>query len=184
MIPIPYDRYYIPPGATPENLDGALILPYVAGMLRDETIAAFERCGEAFFAFPLEQNNPYRYAQLFEQLWDWPVDTLWIEHDMVPTTAQIEELLYCEKDWCTVRYHQGGGMYTTGIGFAKFAASLKTRWPVAGRNIAADPRGKEPAVMWPSLNEQVENHLSRLGVELHVHGGQVPHLHYPESEHG
>lgn len=183
MSPIPYDKYYIPGGIDTARLGCALIVPYVHGMLRDETMAAVQHSGAPFFTFALEQNDPYQYAELFRQVWDWHVDTVWIEQDMVPTVVQIKDLLYCNRDWCTIKYHQGGGMYTTGIGFAKISKQIKDIWPVAGANIAADPRGKDRAVKWPSLNEAVENHLGRLGVELHVHEGQVPHLHYPESEH-
>jgi hypothetical protein len=184
MHPIPYDRYHIPGGATIERLGAALIVPFVPGMLKAETFAAIEQSGAPYFTFPLQWSDPYQYAELFRQLWDWPVDTVFIEQDMVPTTQQIKDLLYCNHDWCTIKYHQGGGMYTDGIGFAKFSAALKTAWPVAGSNISADPRGRERAVKWPSLNEQVENHLSRLGVVMHVHDGHVVHLHYPEPEHG
>lgn len=181
---IPYDRYYIPEGVTSEQIGCALILPHVPDMLRDETMAAAIASSAPYFAFPLDPQQPYQYAQLFAQLWEWPVDTVWIEQDMVPTTEQIKDLLYCEHEWCTIKYHQGGGMYTDGIGFAKFARSLKQSWPDAGTNIAADPRGLAPAVAWPSLNESVENHLSRLGIRMHVHRGHVTHLHYPEPDHG
>ena len=184
MHPIPYDRHYIPKPAGPASLGKVLIVPHVPGMLKAETMAAVERSYEAYFTFPLKWDDPYQYAELFRQVWDWPVDTLWIEQDMVPTAAQITDVLYCSHQWCTITYHQGGGMYTDGIGFAKFASRLKTVWPNAGANISADPRGRERAVKWPSLNEQVENHLSRLGVAMHVHDGHVMHLHYPEPEHG
>lgn len=181
---IGYERYNIPGGVSTVQVDVALIVPYVEGMLRDETLAVLDECDEAYFTFPIDAADPYQYAELFRQLWDSQMTTLWIEHDMVPTTGQIKELIYCDHDWCTMRYHQGGGMYTDGIGFAKFSKALKDTWPNAGTNIAADPKGRERAVMWPGLNEAVERHLSRLGVEMHVHDGTVVHLHHPEDDNG
>ena len=173
--------YYVPPGTTILPLTHLVIVPFVEGMLRDETLAALHDSGEAYLTQPLDPADPYHYAACFRDWWNLPMDLIIMEQDMVPTPEQFQRLVGHDAPWVTMPYHVGEGRYTTGLGFCKIAHRLRTSYPMAGVNISTDPRGNGDLVSWASLNEAVERHLTRLGVTPYVLSGTVAHLHYPET---
>ena len=173
--------YYIPPGITAVPVDTFVIVPFVDGMLRDETMQALHDSNEAYLTQPLDPADPYHYAACFRDWWNLPNDIVIMEQDMVPTVDQFRELIYADAAWATMPYHVGSGQYTTGLGFCKIARHVREAYPDGGVNITTDPRGNGDLVRWQSLNEAVERHLSRLGVVQTVLDGTVAHLHYPEA---
>lgn len=178
MIPEP--AYYIPPGITAVPVDTFIIVPFVDGMLRDETMAALHDADEAYLTAPIDPGDPYHYAAQFRDWWRLPNDIVIMEQDMVPTVDQFRELIYSDAAWATMRYHVGAGQYTTGLGFCKITRQVRESYPDGGVNITTDPRGTGDLVDWISLNEAVTRHLERLGVVQTVLPGTVAHLHYPE----
>lgn len=159
--------------------DAMVIVPFVDGMLRPETMAAVESCGAGYLTQPIATADAGDYARAFRDWWDLPMDIVIVEQDIVPTRAQLVELIDHPDEWVSAPYHVGEGRYTTGLGFCKIAASLRERWPDGATNITADPRGRGGYVSWQSLNEAVERHLGRLGERMTVLGAPVIHLHYP-----
>lgn len=159
---------------------GALVIvPFVDGMLRTETMDAVAAADVGYLTQPLSTADGGDYARAFRDWWDLPMDIVIVEQDIVPTVEQIRELIEHPDEWVSAPYHVGEGRYTTGLGFCKLAFTLRARWPDAATNITSDPRGTGGYVDWISLNESVERHLGRLGERMTVLGQPVIHLHYP-----
>jgi hypothetical protein len=175
--------YYIPPGIT-TPVDLMIIVPYVDGMLREETMAAVAGSGEAYLNHPLSPDDPYDYASAFRTWWNLPMDLIIIEQDMAPTPEQIKALIHHPDPWVTAPYHVGNGRYATGLGFCKIAHRLRTGHPMAGVNISLDPRDQRDLITWTGLNENVHRHLTRLGERETALGFTVEHLHYPVAGDG
>lgn len=172
--------YYIPPGATALPLTTVVIVPFVDGMLREQTMAALHDSEMAYLTQPLDPADPYDYAAKFRDWWKLPFDIVILEQDMVPTQEQFRDLVHSDQMWTTMRYHVGAGQYTTGLGFCKIVRHVRESYPAAGVNITTDPRGNGDLVDWISLNEAVERHLTRLGIPQTILPGTVEHLHHPE----
>jgi hypothetical protein len=179
----PEPDLYIPPGIDAGPVDVLILVPYVDGMLRPETMAAIHESGHAYLTQPIDPADPYEYAGWFRNWWRMPMDLIVIEQDMVPTPAQINELAYHPDPWVGARYHVGNGQYTTGLGFCALGAKMRQSHPDAGVNITVDQRGNGNLVDWISLNENVERHLTRLGETMTVIDTPVTHLHYPVAAH-
>ncbi|HEX3513851.1 MAG TPA: hypothetical protein VHT26_07620 [Trebonia sp.] len=172
--------YYIPPGESDTVVERMIIVPFVGGMLRDETMAAVHASGEAYLTVPINPDDPYEYAAQFRQWWNLPMDLVIVEQDIVPTLEQIDQLTAHPHDWTAMAYHVGDGRYATGLGFCKITAALRQRRPHGGVNASLDPANARELVHYTSLNENVERHLTRLGEHQTVLPGKVVHLHYPE----
>lgn len=179
MIPEPETNIHDDPTAGP--VDVLILVPFVDGMLREQTMAAVHESGLPYLTQPLDRADPYDYAAAFRQWWNLPMDIVIIEQDMWPTAAQISELVNRTEPWITARYHVGDGRYATGLGFCKIRAMVRKAWPDAGVNCSTDPRDSRNLMGWLGLNESVEKHLTRLGVPQTVMGEVVAHLHYPEA---
>ena len=180
MIPEPETNIHDDPTAGP--VDVLILVPFVDGMLREQTMAAVHESGLPYLTQPLDPADPYHYAATLRDWWKLPMDIVIIEQDMVPTTGQISELIYNDHRWVAMPYHVGHGQYTTGLGFCKISAALRQTWPDAGVNASTDPRDSRNLIGWPSLNENVDRHLFRLGERQTVIGTPVAHLHYPEPD--
>ncbi len=172
--------YYIPPGVTVLPLTTIVLIPYVEGMLRPETMDAVHQSGEAYLTQPLDPADPYHYAAVFRDWWNLPMDLIILEQDMVPMPGQFRALARHDDPWVAMPYHVGDGRYATGLGFCKISRRLRTSYPGAGVNCSTDPRDSRELIGWKSLNENIEKHLTRLGVTQTVIGTPVTHLHYPE----
>jgi hypothetical protein len=180
---IPEPDLHIPPDGPDGPVSTIIVVPYVDGMLREETMQAVHDSGEAYLTQPIDPDDPYDYAGWFRTWWKMPMDFIVIEQDMVPTPAQIKTLIEQGPDWSGIPYHVGDGRYTAGLGFCKISAALRKRWPNAGVNASLDPADSRNLIAWPSLNENVERHLTRLGERFWALSGKVEHLHYPEPAH-
>lgn len=157
-----------------------VVVPYVAGYLRAQTSDAVATCGVKVEMHPLEASDPYNYAKWLQSVWNTGGDLIVVEHDMVPTAADVRGLVRCEAEWCAHFYHVGMSRYVTGLGFCKFGHNLQRRLPLAAVHAASDPRTGRGLVPWQGLNEAIERTLVRRKVTQHVHEGYIPHLHYPE----
>jgi hypothetical protein len=158
-----------------------IVVPYIDGWLRPETLAAIEATGLPYATRPIEDGDPYGYAKAFEQWWANRLDLLVIEHDIVPPDGMITEMLECPEQWCSANYHVGGGRTTTGLGITKISHLIKVAYPYGGMNIARDPRDRRRYVDWISLNESCDRHLARLGYRQHIHFPNPIHLHYDQA---
>lgn len=172
--------YHIPPGVTEDQVDTIVVVPFVPGMLREQTMQALHDSGMAYLTVPLRPGNEYEYAAAFRLWWNLPFDLIILEQDMVPAPGQLRFLAVHEGEWVSAGYHCGNGQYATGLGFCKIARTLRERHPNAGFNATADPRDPRELIGWMSLNENVERHLTRLGERQTVLGFTVEHLHHPE----
>lgn len=180
-MPLPEVEYHIPPGVTADPVDLMVVLPYVDGMLREETMAALHASDLPYLTQPIDPNDPGDYAGWLRNWWQMPMDLVVLEQDMVPTAEQFAELARYPADWVVMPYHVGNGQYATGLGFCKLTRGLRQRHPEAGRNASLDPRNSRDLINWISLNENLERHLTRLG-ELQTRiNTPVRHLHYPET---
>lgn len=173
-----------PTGDPPERPEAFVVVPYVEGMLRDQTHDAISAWGGTYVTYPIDAGDREAYAAGFKAWWQVPMDLIVIEQDMTPTGEQINALIDTPHEWAGAAYHIGFGRTTTGLGFCKIALSLRERYPSAGENIIRNQSRGGGLADWVSLNENVARHLERLGERMHVLDFEVGHLHYPRAPHG
>lgn len=161
-----------------------ILVPYVDGGIREETVAAVCASDHGYVFELLDPADPGHYGKVLDEYWSRDGDLLVIEQDMVPTSAQINEVFACEQLWCQIRYHAGDGNYVAGLGFAKFTHDLKVAWPAAAMLATRDGDGVAYRAHWRKLWENLGTQLVRKGVHPHIHDGHVVHLHYPEASGG
>jgi hypothetical protein len=171
------------PEASAHFFPPRVLVPYVAGYLRQETQDAMATCGQRVEWYPIDAGDPFSYARWLQTMWNTGGDLIITEHDMVPTAVHVRRLLACEAEWCGHPYHVGEGRYATGLGFCKFSHNLMRRRPLAAQHAAQSPRTGGGLMPWQGLNESIERALTRAGEKMHVHEGAIPHLHYPEPQH-
>lgn len=178
-------RFPWPGGALPPGYPrgGTLVVvPYVTGVVRDATQDAISACGQRHVFVELDAGDPYAYGKLLAELWNHDTDLVMVEHDMVPTAAQIRGLLDCSGLWCSHPYHVGSGRYTQGLGLCKFSHVLQRNLPMAGYLAAMSARGEAYRMHWAGLNESIERALTRRKIIMHLHESAVEHLHYPVGQ--
>lgn len=111
-----------------------------------------------------------------------------IEHDMAPTTDQVDMLALCPSLACTIPYRLAGGEPSLwrGSGDARDGYSEWGSWPeyVDGSAlgvIALSPFLRErmpaPTAHWSRLAEALSDGMAAAGFRWHVHPGEVPHDH-------
>lgn len=161
--------------------DGRLVIvPYVHGMLREQTDRAVRRHGGPFHFHQLPAGDRTAYARAFAGWWDIPADHMVIEQDMVPTPEMVDDMFRCPEPWCVRPYHIGDGRFAVGLGMCKFSYILKQTFRSAGNLAARNGTTSGQYLDWVALNESVERRLRRWGVLAHVHRPEVEHLHYPK----
>lgn len=154
-------------------------VPYIDGMLRDETLGALAHdvIGHVALLDQLEERDDAYYDSLVSW-WDEPEDLIIVEQDMVPANGVIQEMLECNGDWCTSPYLVAGvTLIHLGLGCVKFSEQLRRDVPDAARE-AGIPRGEdEPFGTWKMLDARLAPVLQRAGYHPHLHQESI-HLHY------
>lgn len=110
----------------------------------------------------IEHNDHYRL--LLGEMWERGEAFTLVEHDVVPTRAQIESLEQCPSPWCFYGYHPGH--WVPVFGCVRFSSEL----------IAAT-RGAWDDPSWP---------WNQLDAKFHLYArerGGIPHWHYPHVKH-
>lgn len=156
-----------------------VVVPYIDGMLRDETTAAVMAWGGSYTFEQLDRTDPHAYAKALVSWWEFGLDLVVVEQDIVPAPGMIQGLLACPQPWCGHAYHVGEGRYAYGLGLCKFNSLLIAERPTAAMLAMRDMNGKFNRIEWPSVNEAIERQVSRFGFTIHLHEPVVEHLHYP-----
>lgn len=161
--------------------DAYVVVPYIHGRLRDETVNAVMAYQGAHTFEQLDPNDDYAYARALMNWWEARMDLVVVEHDVVPAPGMIEGLLACDQPWCGHPYHVGEGRYTYGLGLCKISVDVINHRPGLAILAMRDHRGKVGAMPWPAVNEALERQMTRYGYTMHHHDGAPVHLHYPEG---
>lgn len=145
---------------------GAVIVPYVPGMLHDEA-AALGR--------PVDvSRSEWDYWELVRQLWRGGQTFVLVEQDMAPSRAQVDNLFWCPERWCVhdYRVQQGTGADIApwvGMGVVKWSVELMAQEPDLVENISQ--------TTWSRLDETLGRALLAHGYAPHIHEPPVEHLH-------
>lgn len=154
-------------------------VPFVGGMLREETRAAvLDQDANAVFV-ELPRTSPTAYARLLLDLWRRPGDVVIVEQDVIPPPYAIANLLRCTSGWCTHPMLHGEKVATDLLGLAKFSDALKRLCPQAGE---AALLGGIGAYMWPhwrSCDQLLSRWFRHRDYDPCVHLPQAVHLKYP-----
>lgn len=161
--------------------DAYVVVPYIHGKLRDETVNAVMAYQGAHAFEQLDPADPYAYAAAVMNWWEARMDLVVIEQDVVPAPGMIEALLACDQPWCGHPYHVGEGRYTYGLGLCKISNLVMEHWPALAMLAMRDHRGKVCAQPWTAVNEALWRQMIRNGYQMHHHDGAPVHLHYPEG---
>src|SRR5205085_3509198 len=80
-----------------------LIVPYVKGRLRPETLAVALAHDDHVDLVDVEADGR-TYARFLAGLWQRQESVLIVEHDVVPTRGQLASLASCDHPWCAFTY--------------------------------------------------------------------------------
>lgn len=154
-----------------------IVVPYVPSLLSQATRESVE---SSHFPCHFQQMvNAYSYAHLIKNLAREREDTILVEHDIVPTHEQLNELALCDRLWCAFAYEPFADRdysqrEVVGMGLCKLSADLFTTMPVAF-----------PFVRWDHVDFFFTAIAHQMGWKVHQHYGDVQHLltrhggHYP-----
>lgn len=102
-----------------------VLVPYVSGQLRDETLEALRQADAILGVFSLDAEDQWAYANLLRAWWREPTNTLICEHDVVPAPGAIRQLAECDEPWCTFPHWIEDHYQLDTLGLAKFHLLLK-----------------------------------------------------------
>lgn len=157
-----------------------VLVPYVDGGLKPETLAAVRNSGLPFEAIVLEDDSAYH--ELIARAWAEAKTFIVVEQDIVPHPGALAELLLCPEPWCAFGYeYPPFGLYA-GMGCAKFATELLVVLPTAMEETAGWSDATHPAKHWCRVDGWLKQWLIEHGARQHVHG-QVTHLHKGRPAH-
>ncbi|MHB1488254.1 MAG: hypothetical protein ACYCZM_11980 [Acidimicrobiales bacterium] len=154
-----------------------LIVPYVRGMLRQETWLALKDCGYDVEWASMDPNDDGHYAFLIEGLWQDGEDFCVVEQDVVPTQTMLEALEQCPYPWCSHCYADPDYPRTAMLGLARFCSELLDRRTEIGLTVLRTDRTRTEHVGWRSLNETLVHHLEAHDEPWHRHLPDVTHIH-------
>ena len=138
-----------------------IVVPFTK--LHPDTAAAVP---EATF---VELQDDQHYRRLLDGLWSAGETFTLVEHDVVPTRRQLEELDACPAPWCGYGY--GPGDWTPVFGCIRFRSEL----------IAALPDiWKDPSWSWMQLDAKFSVYARGHGFHHHWH---YPHVHHARVPH-
>lgn len=154
-----------------------VVVPWVPGMLREETVTALDRAGVPWESCSMPAWDSGAYGSLLEQLWRDGRSFCVLEQDVVPTGAMLFRLAACRGDWCSHCYDDPAYPRTPMLGLVRFSAALIERHPEVGVHVLRTGHTRRQHVAWPSVNETLCRHLWRTGEVWHRHRPDVVHLH-------
>jgi hypothetical protein len=158
-----------------------VIVPYVAGMLHEQTEAWAKARGRDTELVELDRANDAAYWILLSSHWRNPrysnEDLLIVEQDMLPADGVVDEMLACRWGWCSSPYEVANRQQITdGLGVTKFSAALKALRPQFMIEVGAIADDGLPAHDWRRLDTRISRVLRAAGHTPHIHAAST-HLH-------
>lgn len=160
-----------------ERFEPLVLVPYVHGMLHEETVAVIAASGYPYTLWPLNPDDPYAYGALFAEWWVKPGDLIIVEQDIVPPPDSIDKMVRCEALWCSHQYHCNTDTPAYGLGLCKFADAAKRYHPTLGEQAARNYLGHARQMHWHGLNERIIALMAHWGHNVHLHDPIAQHLH-------
>ena len=156
-----------------------ILLPFIDGMLRDETRDIVKANDGQLIELDPEDEYDYgrQLAQIFANTYAYESDPyiIIIEHDIVPTQEHLNVMASCDHEWCGSPYHvhwNHDNPSRPHLGCTKFSKTLILRTLPLWESIV-------PGCPWYSLAETIEDYLDYEHQVQSVHK-PVVHLHaYP-----
>lgn len=167
-----------PPTGQSTHPDPLILVPYIDGMLHQETVDSVRASGYPYALWPLAQDDPYAYGALFSQMWNRGHDLIIVEQDMVVPEGAIHSMVFCARPWCSHTYDCDNDVPAYGLGLCRFGPGVQSMWPTLGIQAARDYRGRPDRMRWESLNERIISLMTHWGIGVHLHEPEARHLHY------
>lgn len=109
------------------------------------------------------------YRRLLREVWEEGDPFILVEHDVVPTAAQVASLEACPEPWCGYGYSPGD--WTPMFGFVRFGRALLSAIPEAFT---------DPSWPWDQLDAKFAVLARSRGFRWHWH---YPHVHHARVAH-
>jgi hypothetical protein len=130
----------------------------------------------------IEMAHDFSYAHLLRTLAAIQRSAILIEHDILPTPEQLEDLWACPEPWCAhayppfeLRNYNGSADVVVGFGLCKLGAPLLEKMSIV----------PFPKVRWDHCDFVFTAFARQYGFKVHQHYGHVEHKltrhggHYP-----
>ena len=155
-----------------------IYIPYILGMLREETEAWARERDDTVVLYLLDQSDPTDYWYMLSDVWTNDNDIVIVEQDMVPAKGVVDEMLACDNPWCTSPYKVGRtSVAIASLGCTKFSLELRRSNPDLMRVVGEIEDGL-PAKDWRRLDVRIAQVLRRWGYQVHSSHRPSRHLHY------
>lgn len=165
-----------------EDSPAKVVVPYVPGMLRPETVTAVTEQVDYATLFPIDAEDQTGYTRMFLALFGGHKDLVIIEQDIVPASGSIKGMLRCGYDWCTCPYPVSGVECVDALGCVRFSAALQQAFSTVIYQVAREHNGKGAPRTWRNLDQAVRALLTSKGLRPHHDHPAAAHLHDYESE--
>lgn len=154
-----------------------VVVPYVHGMLNQETYRAVQYSGHWCRFVDLDPADLGAYGRLVRRLWRSQTTVVICEHDVVPTRAQLDCIVSCEHDWCSYSYD--GNLYPGGpmFGLVRFSGSVMVAHPEAANVALVIGKRRDIEAEWWRVDALMARDLKIRGVPWHEHQPVVHHAH-------
>ena len=159
------------------GLEPRVVVPYVLGMVRDETIAELDRQWAGVLPVRIDPADDYAYGELVADLWAQASTLVICEQDVVPPPGSIAALIDCPQQWCVHEMPFEGRRLAPTLCLAKFAGSLMAARPRLARQALSKHTGQRCRTHWRAVDITLQNALHHAGVQVHVHQPPIVHLH-------
>lgn len=131
-----------------------LVVPYVATMLRPETVASVGPYAEFI---ELDPADPAAYPRLLYGLWEAAEDVVIVEQDVEVPSSFLDDFAACRNEWCVLDPADRPGL--AWMGCVRFRAALMVRFPdVVAWSQAVDDDG-DRAWTWHKIDVRLERFL-------------------------
>ncbi len=170
-----------PPVDLVDHLEPLVMVPYVEGMLHEETVEAVRASGYPSTLWPIDRADPYQYGGLFAHWWALSGDLVIVEQDIVPPPDAIKKMVECEHVWCSHNYSCDNPVPAYGLGLCKFQHGIRMITPTLGEQAARNYRGVARQMPWAQLNERIITLMNHWGIKVHLHEPEATHLHVYET---
>jgi hypothetical protein len=157
-----------------------VVIPWVAGGLRPETVDAIATCGLPHQLAEMVETEDYH--DLIADLWHDGETFLTVEQDIVPHAGALQGLADCPEPWCAFGYDYPPFGNYAGMGCAKFSAELIRQFPDALDVTGTWRDEKHPPKHWCRVDGWLKQYLMERGARQHIHG-LVEHLHKGRPAH-
>lgn len=157
-----------------------VVVPYVIGGLRDETLRAVSQQPDVEFVL-LEDDEAY--WRVWKELWEAGTDFVVVEQDIVPGPDTFSLFEQCPELWCAHAYpYSVFGLYA-GTGCVRFRAELLAATPLLIDHVGQSFDTTHPPKHWCRLDAWMQNELHTAGYRMHRHEPPVAHID-PGNSHG